>query len=71
MFIEASYGNPTRPDPATGHIYSLNNHGHVVYITAHDWWRIYGTMSTAWLTGCGMMLVAWLKRQKQGRSQRL
>ena len=45
MLIGAGEPNPFREaDPATGHIYEINNHGDVVYVTASEYWKIYGTM---------------------------
>ncbi len=28
---------PTTPDPATGHIHPLNNHGHITYLDHTHW----------------------------------
>ncbi len=56
--------NPRHPDPATGHVYSLNNHGAVVYVTRHDAVRIWGGLIGGWLTGAGAMALALSKRQE-------
>jgi hypothetical protein len=44
MFFVASSENPRHPDRPTGHVYPLNNHGLVVYVTRADYFRINGMM---------------------------
>jgi hypothetical protein len=33
LFQYWSYASPASPDPSTGHICSLNSHGHIFYVT--------------------------------------
>jgi hypothetical protein len=40
--LAASSHNPRQPDPLTGHLYPINNHGFVVYVTRPDYLRING-----------------------------
>jgi hypothetical protein len=44
MFIACFSSNPQKPDPATGHIYAMNDHGSYVYVTRADYLRINGMM---------------------------
>ncbi len=52
MALNAGQPRPFRePDIATGHTYEINNHGDVVYVTAGEYWRIYGTMAAGFGLG--------------------
>jgi hypothetical protein len=55
LHLDAS--RPTRPDPAIGRIYELNNHGHVVYLTLREqltlWAVMFGGLGTAFV-GIGL-----------------
>jgi hypothetical protein len=55
MFDVAFQHNPHHADPASGHIYSLANHGTYVYVTWNDAMRIYGTMLGGWAIGAVAM----------------
>jgi hypothetical protein len=36
--------NTSRPDPSTGRVYELNNHGQFAYVTRTEYWRSEGLM---------------------------
>jgi hypothetical protein len=42
LFLKYSDAGPHHPDPMTGRIYILNNHGSYSYVTKQQHWRIDG-----------------------------
>src|SRR5438132_13936531 len=64
MFESASRTNSRYRDEATGHIYSLNNHGSVVYVTKADYARIEGAIYGGTLiAGVAMFAATWQQRR--------
>jgi hypothetical protein len=64
MFESASRTNPRHRDEATGHVYSLNNHGSVAYVTKADYARIEGAIWGGWGIAAAAMLTAKVKQRK-------
>lgn len=59
----------TRPrvrNPTAGHIYPLNTHGSVVYLTLTDWIILYGTLG-AGAIGAFSVIALSLRRNNQTR----
>ena len=57
----------TRPrvrNPTTGHIYPLNTHGSVVYLTLTDWNILYGTLGAG---AVGAFLVIGLSLRRKNK----
>lgn len=61
---------PAAPDPPSGHIYPLDNHGHVVYLTLwqHRWFE--GLLAFAFASVATLVckgLVEWFSRSGEPR----
>ena len=63
--IAASSHNPRQPDPLTGHLYPINNHGFVVYVTRPDHFRINGMIWGGWGAFASLWLInRWIVHRR-------
>jgi hypothetical protein len=64
LFLYWSSISPTAPDPATGHICSLNNHGHIFYVTTTETVVYHTLLIGGWsLIACGIVHRLWLEHR--------
>ncbi len=66
LFLYWSSISPTAPDPATGHICSLNNHGNIFYVTNLQtvvFHTLFGVGCS--LIACGVVRRLWLGRRRR------
>jgi hypothetical protein len=59
---------PNKPDQLTGHIYPLNNHGYVTYLTRREDRTRKGLFAAFVIFGAAAIFIDW--RIGSGRSQR-